>query len=107
MFDLHSLLKYFLLRFPDFVCSDEPCGECSDSDSFPCGNSCIFSNKLCPLSGLCSSSMFQCGDKCLPLANVCDGNAECEDGSDEEECKDQSGSWMCQGTIQQRSQPCL
>merc|ERR1719513_37661 len=27
----------------------------------------------------------------------------CGDGSDEENCKDQSGSWMCQGAIQQRS----
>merc|ERR1719317_1132632 len=45
--------------------------------------------------------------QCLDFANVCDGKVACGDGSDEENCKDQSGSWMCQGAIQQRSQPCL
>jgi len=94
-------------RFPEYVCEDEPCGECLDSDKFPCGDYCIPSDEICLLSGLCSSSAFKCGDECLPFTRVCDGRFDCADASDEENCKERNGSWMCQGTIQPRSQPCL
>ena len=107
LFDLNQLLRHFLPRFPEYVCEDEPCGECLDSDKFPCGDYCIPSDEFCLLSGLCSSSTFQCGDKCVPFTKVCDGRFDCADATDEENCKERNGSWMCQGTIQPRSQPCL
>eukprot|EP00091_Calanus_sinicus_P000178 TRINITY_DN10112_c0_g1_i1.p1 TRINITY_DN10112_c0_g1~~TRINITY_DN10112_c0_g1_i1.p1 ORF type:complete len:301 (-),score=65.27 TRINITY_DN10112_c0_g1_i1:173-955(-) len=52
--------------FPEYVCKNEPCGECSDPDTFPCGNNCIPTDKICPLSGQCSPSRFQCGKSALP-----------------------------------------
>jgi len=92
--------------FPDYVCLDEPCGECSDPDTFPCGNTCIPTDQTCPLSGQCSPSRFQCGEECLDLARVCNGKVDCEDGRDEAACDDNMGSWICNGNIQSRAIPC-
>ena len=97
-------IVFFFIRFPDYVCLDEPCGEYSDSDLFPCENTCIPTDQICHLSGRCSPSM--CGKECLDLAAVCDGKVDCEDGTDEAACDDNAGSWMCNGNIQSRSIPC-
>ena len=100
----------FLFRFPEYVCSSEPCGECADPDKYPCGNYCILNELKCPLTGHCSPTMFECGDQCLEPELVCDGKVDCtgKGGGDEQNCSNTyQGSWVCNGKFQSKTIPCL
>ena len=47
---------------------------------------CTFVHGYFPGDVSCSSLEFACSDKCIPSTWQCDGDLDCQDGEDEEDC---------------------
>ena len=81
------------------------------SHPFNCGQKCLMEDQFCPESDSCFEDkeyIHSCGDgKCVKAENVCDGEKDCVNGSDDKNCVGcRHGFWKCGEIFQCRGKPC-
>ena len=59
--------------------------DCAVSDKVTCGNADLAGVECLTAETQCSEDQYHCASgECVPLSSLCDGAAQCQDGSDEE-----------------------